>query len=248
MFAATEAGGSTLSSEPREKGTTGQRDPRVAGLWGHTACHARLRSTFTTGCVSPACRPVWAKAWPCFWPCCFGGFLKSQEWKDKIWSEHGETGRPVKLLWARQQTVMSLWLPRHRCRHDEVQESPSEQPQPGLAHRVLHKSGEAGERPGLPGRDLHIRTCCPELGHKLRGSLAGVACVWSVGSLVAGTGWSGGSFGCRKRGGGSWKGCALASLPFSSRRITTEYCDLSLKSKLLICKPNASLELPRGSC
>lgn len=48
--------------------------------------------------------------------------------------------------------------------------------------------------------------------------------------------------GSGRRGEGSWKGCSLSSVPFSSR-ITTEYCHLSLKSKLVICKPDTSLEI-----
>lgn len=84
-------------------------------------------------------------------------------------------------------------------------------------------------------------------GCELRGNLAGTGAVpllmfgllapWSL----AREGREAALIGSRRSG--SWKGCALSSLPSSSGRIATEYSYLSLKSKLLICKLDASLEI-----
>lgn len=40
-----------------------------------------------------------------------------------------------------------------------------------------------------------------------------------------------------------WEGCALSSVPFSSRTITAEYCHLSLDPNLIICKSDTSFEI-----
>lgn len=46
-----------------------------------------------------------------------------------------------------------------RDRSDEVEEPPSEQPQPRVADGVRHQPGEAGERQDLPRHHLNLSEC-----------------------------------------------------------------------------------------
>lgn len=64
---------------------------------------------------------------------------------------------------------MSLFTLHRRC-NDEVQKSPSQQPQPGVSHRVFHKPGEAREQPGLPGCDHHLCKCLLLFGSLITGT------------------------------------------------------------------------------
>lgn len=64
---------------------------------------------------------------------------------------------------------MSMFTLHRRC-HDEIQKSPSQQPQPGVPHGVFHKPGEAGEQPGLPGCDHHLCKCSFLFGSLITGT------------------------------------------------------------------------------